>query len=41
MRNEQHGDFPLQFVDRSGEVLRRLLIEVGNRLIKDQNLGPF
>lgn len=41
MRNEQHGDFPLQFVDRSGEVLRRLLIEIRNRLIEHQNLRSF
>ncbi len=36
-RNEQHRDLPLELVDRLGEVLGRLLIEVRNRLINLKN----
>ena len=41
MRNKQHRHLPLQFVDRPGKVLRRLLIEVGHGLVEDQNLGSL
>lgn len=41
MRNEQHRHLPLEFVDGSREVFRRLLIEVRHRLIKDQNFRPL
>ncbi len=41
MRNKDHRHLPFELVDRLGEVLRRLLVEVGDRLIEDQNLRPL
>lgn len=41
MGDEQHRHLSLELVDGSREVLGRLLIEVGNGFIKDQNLRPL
>jgi hypothetical protein len=41
MRYEQHRDLPFQLVDRPRKVLRRLLIQIRDSFIKDQNLGTF
>lgn len=38
MRNEQHRHLPLELVDGSRKVFRRLLIQIGDRLVEDQNL---
>ena len=41
MRDEQHRHLALELVDRLGEVLGRLLIEVRDRLVEDQDLRPL
>lgn len=41
MRNEQHGDRPLELVDGSRKVFRCLAIEIRYRFIKNQYLWPF
>ena len=41
MRNEDHRHLALEGVDGSGEVLRRLLVEVGDGFVEDQDLRAF
>ncbi len=41
VRDEDHRDLALEAVDGLSEVLGGLLIQIGNRLVKDQHLGAF
>ena len=41
MRNEQHRHLPLEGVDRLGEMFRRLLVEVGDGFVEDENARAF
>ena len=36
--DEQHGDFSFQLVDCFREIFRRLLVEVGDGFIEDEDL---
>ena len=38
VRNKDHRHRPLEGIDRSGEVFGRLLIEVGDGLVEDEDL---
>lgn len=39
--DEQHGDLALEGVHGGGEALRGLLVEVGDRLVENEDAGPF
>jgi hypothetical protein len=41
MGDKEHGDPVFETVNGCGKMLGRVLIEVGDRLVKDQDLGTF
>ncbi len=41
MGNKQHGDLAFQRVYGGGKTLRGLLIQIGDRLVEDEDAWPF
>ena len=41
MGNKDHGHFAFECIDRVGEMLRRLLVKITRRFIKDEDSGLF
>ena len=41
MGDEQHGDLAFESIDGLGKMLGRMLVEIGNRLVEDEDFRLF